>query len=267
MNLMDLAARASRPSFVPFVYRLAARLEQVPEKELLESPTLLATALRNAHRLFGYDAVVSHFDLGLAADACGDLPADRADQVVHQGRWPVVLEGTRRLVKELGQRAVIVGVLTGPLSLARQLGDASVDRAARAALALGRAYAEGGVGALVVAEERALSAAEEQVLGAALRPVWNLLAYYQITPLVAAKGAPLGFAGGPPPPAPRLLTLPESLFAGPAEAAASLVERLVAEAGPGPLLLSTAWEVPPATAPEVLHAVMRAVTGGPARRE
>lgn len=261
MNLTDLAARASRPLFVPFVYRLTARIEQLPGEELLESPTTLAAALRNAQRLFGYDAVVSHFDLGLAAEACSELPAGRADQIVHQGRWPVVLEATRRLVKELGERVVVMGVLTGPLTLARQLGDGSLDRAGQVVVALGRAYAECGVGSLVVAEERVVAPEEEEAFVTTLRPLWNLAGYFQITPIVVAKGAPLTFAGWPAPTAPRLLTLPESFFVGSSEAVALLVRHTLAESGPGPLILGSPWEVPPETAPETLHAIVAALEG------
>ena len=261
MNLTDLAARASRPLFVPFVYQLAVRMEQLPEEDLLASPTTLATALRNAQRLFGYDAVVSHFDIGLAAQACGGLPHGRAEEIVHRGRWPVVLEATRRLVKELGDRVVIMGVVTGPLTLGRQLGDHSLERAGRIALALARAYAECGVGGLVVAEEEALAPAEKKVLLMMLRPVFNLADYFQLTSLVVAKGASPILAGATSPTAPRLVTLPDSLFTGPADAVAPVVQRTVAEAGPGPLVLGSPWEVPPETPPETLHAIVAALKG------
>ncbi len=262
MNLADLAARSSRSLFVPFVYRLAARMEQLDEKELLESATTLATALRSAQRLFGYDAIVSHFDLDLAALACGDLPAGRADQIVHQGRWPVVFEATRRLVKELGERVVVMGVVTGPLTLARQLGDESLERATEVAMALGRAYAECGAGALVVAEARALAPEEEATLLATLRPLWNLADYFQMTSILVARGRSLRLVGATSSTALRLVTLPESLFADPAEAIAPLIQRTVAEAGPGPLILGSPWEVPSETAPETLHVVIRVLKGG-----
>lgn len=258
MNLADLSARASRPLFVPFIYRLAARMAQLPEENLLESPTTLAGALRDAQRLFGYDALVSHFDVGLAARACVQLTADRADQIVNEKPWPVIIEATRRLVKELNQ-TVIMGVLTGPLTLSRQLGDRSLDRAAQTAMALGRAYAECGVGSLLVVEERAITPEEEDLFARTLRSLWNLTEYFQITPLVLARGAALTSAGRLAPAGFRFLALPESLFTDPPDAVVALVQRTVAEAGPGPLIVSTAWEVPPETSPETLRAVTGAV--------
>lgn len=261
MNLTDLSARASRPLFVPFIYRLAARMAQLPEANLLENPTTLAGALRDAQRLFGYDAVVSHFALGLAAEACGELPRGRAEEIVHRGRWPVVLEATRRLVKELGNRVVVMGVLTGPFALARRLGDESLERAGQVALALSRAYAECGVGGLVVAEEEALAPAEEHVLLTTLRPVFNLADYFQLTSLVVAKGASPILAGATSPTAPRLVMLPDSLFTAPADAVAPVVQRTLAEAGAGPLVLGSPWEVPSETPPETLHAIVAALKG------
>jgi hypothetical protein len=234
-------------------------MEQITEEELLESATTLATALRNAQRLFGYDAVTSHFDLPLAAEATADLQPGQADQVVHHGRWPLVLEGTRRLVKELGSRVVVLGLLTGPLTMARQLGDGSIERAGQVAIALGRAYAECGVGGVVVAEERAVTPEEEGPFRIALQPLINVARYFQITPILSAKGAPSRYLGPPSPAAPRLLTLPDLLFSASPEDAASSVEELIAGAGPGPLAVMSSCEVPPETPPETLHAIAAAL--------
>src|SRR5262249_8531006 len=164
-----LAERGGR-AFIPLVYRLAARLEQLSWEEFAGDAAYLAFALRSAHELIGTDALISHFDRALEAEACG-ARVERDEQgegcalappvgivapaeALQRGRLPVVLEATYRLCTELQGRVPVVGVLTGPATLARQLGDVPLDHAAELSVALARAYCEAGAGGLLVVDER-----------------------------------------------------------------------------------------------------------------
>lgn len=110
---------------------------------------MLARALQNAQKLFGYDAVVFSFDPPLEAEACGcsinwgkesDLPSvprlidlqavaqtDISD-IEKRGRLPVVLEAARRLKVLLGRTVAQVGAVTGPLTLATCLSGVGIEK-------------------------------------------------------------------------------------------------------------------------------------------
>ena len=57
--------------FIPLVCSFAAKLRQISVKELFTNPTTLANSLRDAYKLFGYDAVLNAFDPSLEAEALG----------------------------------------------------------------------------------------------------------------------------------------------------------------------------------------------------
>src|SRR4030042_6022462 len=74
-----------RPPFLPWVCSFAAMLEQVSVKTMLSNPGVLSRALSNAHKLFGYDVILNHFDPALEAEACGCM-------IEWQGEnWPPIL--------------------------------------------------------------------------------------------------------------------------------------------------------------------------------
>ncbi len=214
--------------FIPWVCSFAAKLEQVPVQTMLSDAGTLSRALINAHKLFGYDAIVNIFDPGLEAEACGcklDWPDTGAlpEVVSHplsegaavydldtsdfenQGRIPVVLEATKRLNIIKGKEVAIAGVITGPLTLARHLkGEALIDdlnqgndeaediieAAGSIGLKLCRSYCEIGMDLIVVAEETPgrLGTRISQVLASPLRSIWNVAGFYNVNTLLLSKG-------------------------------------------------------------------------------
>jgi uroporphyrinogen decarboxylase len=203
---------------------MAARLEQTPLEEMAWNAGKLSRGLRNAQRLFGYDAVLSSFDLTLEAEACGcevrwagagasvvshpladegRLLAFDPQGVEGRGRLPVVLEATRRLRQELGEVALL-GVVTGPLTLAALLtGEGLPDRlragssrdeevlelAGDVTLTMARLYCELGVDAVLVVEVFP-AGADEPLLALLEKPlasVWNVVRYYRARPLLLVK--------------------------------------------------------------------------------
>ena len=254
--MMDLKALVERRQgflFLPLVYRLAGRLEQMAWEELAEDPTSSTYALRAAQKLFHLRAVVTHFRVGVEAEACGaDLGRDadgeweRPLQLAEPGaldarvleRPPLApaLEVARRLSDELRGAATTVGVLTGPRTLAG-LFVAQPAGLGQLYAHLAQAYAERGVRLLLVVEDpRAGTAGLPE--GPSLTALFNVARYFHVPTVLldnVAAGPAAGFdltLGGA---CDRLLPL--AALEEPADGA----RRWRHETAP---ILATEWEVP-----------------------
>jgi uroporphyrinogen-III decarboxylase len=214
--------------FIPWVCSFAAQLEQIEVQTLLSDAGALSRALLNTQKLFGYDAIVNVFDPSLEAEACGckidwsnseapprvvshplsegaaieDLDISNFEK---QGRLPVILEATKRLKLIRGKDVAIIGMITGPLTLARHLkgetflDDLNQDKdeatkiisvAGSAGLKLCRTYCELGVDAIVIAEETLgqINPDLYQLVAAPLRSIWNVSKFYNVHSLILSKG-------------------------------------------------------------------------------
>ena len=223
-QLRDLA----RVPFIPWVCSFAAQLEQIEMEAMLSDSGLLSRALINSQKLFGYDAIVSVFDPSLEAEACGckidwgsgeDLPevvshplseGARIEDIdtsnfEKRGRIPAVLEATKRLNLVRGKEVAIIGVITGPLTLAGHLKGKSfvadlnqgaeettkvVNLAGSIGLKLCRLYCELGVDVITIAEEMLgqINPAQYQTVAAPLRSIWNVARFYNVPSLILSKG-------------------------------------------------------------------------------
>lgn len=178
--------------FLPIVYRLAARLEQMTWEELAEDVTSATFALRSAQQLFGLRVVVSHFRLGLEAEACGaDLGRDAAgsatgahaaassirpdDELLGRAPLAQALETTARLSAEFRDEVAVAGVLTGPRTLSAAL-SVDADDVAQLYAVLARAYLERGARVLLVAEDPALASGAGPT--ASLTRMLNVAGYF-----------------------------------------------------------------------------------------
>jgi len=136
----------ARPLFVPIVFKLGARVENLPLRTFLNNPTKISNALRQIRGRLRSDGVSCYFDPFLEAEALGAtlewasenqsptlrwpvatehgwLPTDpaTAEDAVKRGRIPVALEVIRRLkMLQRDESLLIVGV-SGPLTLAARL--------------------------------------------------------------------------------------------------------------------------------------------------
>src|SRR3990172_3766098 len=129
------------PPFVPFVFKLSARVAQVPLFELLKDADVLSRALLDTQRLLGTSAIVSPIDPILELEAFGariNWNSDGApslasfplagvtavtsehEQAINgflgQGRIPLMLDVLDRLTKLRPQGVGLVAGVTGPLS-------------------------------------------------------------------------------------------------------------------------------------------------------
>jgi uroporphyrinogen-III decarboxylase len=138
------SAELARLPFVPWVFRHAARLEQVPLARMYADPTQYVKCLQNARKLYGYDAVISGYDPSLEAELAGlpvrwagdygtpstdsrpgyDLARLDAINVLgagRTGRFGTVIESLRRISTVSGSSLALAAVVSGPLTLAANL--------------------------------------------------------------------------------------------------------------------------------------------------
>jgi len=186
----------SHPLFVPLTYRLAGRIAHVEWEDLASDPATASHAVRQLQRVLGQSAVVSQLRLGFEAEACGaDLQRGRdgspqglvspvpppADATVFLAARLVAhaLDVTRRLSSELRGSSLVIGIVTGPRTLAPMFTDPNCLSGLYTALF--RGYAEAGVAA-VLAVESDVRSGTVAALGT-LRSALNLSGYF---------GVPLG---------------------------------------------------------------------------
>ena len=139
------AVRCGRPRIpaVPQIFGHAARASGVPLRRYLTDPAVLARCQVAAMEGYGTDAVFALFDANVETEALGSrlrYPRDsyptverfileQASAVTRlqvpdprrAGRMPVALEALRLLRCEAGDRALVVGCVLGPMTLACQL--------------------------------------------------------------------------------------------------------------------------------------------------
>ncbi|MBM4463675.1 MAG: hypothetical protein FJ012_10190 [Chloroflexi bacterium] len=213
--------------FLPLVWSFAAKVRQATVKEMAANPTLMANALSDAQKLFGYDAIVTVFDPSLEAEALGcrvdwisefqpplvashpleegkgiaDLNAD----FLNKGRIPSVLETARRLNMVRGKEVAVIGLVNGPATVSLHLqGDSfwpqfekgaadakkTLDFTKKCCQDLIKSYCDIGVDTIMVVE-RMPSRIEEPVgtqMKAAYRAMWNVLRYFKGYSVLLAYG-------------------------------------------------------------------------------
>lgn len=210
LQLHRLLERRRRDLFVPVVFRLAAKLEQMTWDDLASDPASTSFALRSSQQLFGTDGLVNWFDTYLEAEAAGlQVVRDEMGQVVAVdeppgglpstadflagGSMPVAIDVAARLCAETSGNSAVLGYMTGPQTiLARVIGDDERiyppmrDAAVQLLVELLKAYCDVGVGGALVAEDVPL----DELSAPALEPLFNVARYYGI-PLLLLSRVPL----------------------------------------------------------------------------
>jgi uroporphyrinogen decarboxylase len=219
--------------FMPWVCVHAARLEQLPLQGMLSDPSLLARALANAQKLYGYDIVINVFDPTIEAEACGcavkwtndrelpvledHRPMDPMSEAAlagirNRGRLPAVIESTKRLKINLGRTLAVAGVVTGPLTVASHLHGSDiisdldrnperakniVELAGKVCLEVCKAYCEIELDLIVLADSvlPQLPASSLPLALSVLNPLVNVIRFYDSVPLLLAGGCTRESAG------------------------------------------------------------------------
>jgi hypothetical protein len=132
----------ARRLFVPLIFALAAKLENIALSNFVGNPTKIANNLVALYQRLRTDGVICYFDLFILGEALGgrldwssgsptfDRPARETalkmlrqvpGNVKQQGRFPIALEVVRRLQGTLSNGPALVVGLPGPLRVAQQL--------------------------------------------------------------------------------------------------------------------------------------------------
>jgi hypothetical protein len=183
----------SRPLFVPIVFALGARIENLSLRAFLANPTKISNSLRQTRPHLRSDAVSCYFDPLLEAEALGGSLDWRSDneapvlrwpsesqrgvlpaglrspqEMLKSGRMPVALEVIRRLKALLRDEFLLTAGVSGPFALAARLAgeqghdsnasvdlpDAVLEVATSAVAQASKAFAEAGANLIFLREER-----------------------------------------------------------------------------------------------------------------
>jgi hypothetical protein len=181
-----------RPLYLPIVFSLGARIENLPLRNFLSNPTKISNALRQIRTHLRSDGVTCYFDPFLEAEALGGaldwdtqgqqaslrwpLPGETGDlpgglrspeEAAKSGRVPVAVEVITRLKPFVRGQSLLMAGVTGPFTLAAlltQINDhngnldrdpaaAAMDLAAEVTAAVARAFVEAGADAIFIREQ------------------------------------------------------------------------------------------------------------------
>jgi hypothetical protein len=219
------AANTGHPVFVPIVYRLAARIEQIPLLDMVSHPTSYANILESAWKLLGQDVIITNFDPSLETEIFGcqlewqgdyELPVASGWTVCelsvasleNSGRLPVLFEAVKRLIQTRGREVAIIGVMTGPVSLATNIAEhAELDKvypfeeiislSGSQLIKYARHLGEAKVDAIIIREDLLAEEYYEKFLAyekaytAVYATLFNLIRFYNLAGLLMVKGGQL----------------------------------------------------------------------------
>ena len=214
----------SRPLFLPIVFSLGARIENVSLRSYLTNPTKISNALRQIRTHLRSDGITCYFDPYLEAEALGgvlDWKSDAShpslrwphpshdgelpeglcepDETAKRGRVPIAVEVIRRLKPLVRDDFLLVAGVTGPLTLAAQLAQIDTSESARkqsppdSALSLAadvspvvaRALVEAGANVILIREELLPSSADALAdWSSRLASTINIVRFYDALPVL-----------------------------------------------------------------------------------
>ncbi|HSA92395.1 MAG TPA: uroporphyrinogen decarboxylase family protein [Terriglobales bacterium] len=147
----------ARPLFLPIVFSLGARLENLPLRGFLGNATKISNSLRQIRGHLRSDGVACYFDSSLELEALGGTlcwDAENQPPTVHwpsatsrgalpsglrtpeetakAGRVPVATDVIRRLKSQLQGEPLLMAAVTGPFTLAARLTELEGESALRA---------------------------------------------------------------------------------------------------------------------------------------
>jgi len=181
-----------RPLFLPIVFSLGAKVENVPLGAFLGNPTKISSALRQMRTHLRADGVACYFDPYLEVEALGatlgritddqrptfdwprpaqtgELPGGlrSPEEAAKNGRVPVAVEVIRRMNAVANRDFLLMAGVTGPLTLAaritqseqkdplpsEELSDAAKELAATVVTEMARTFLEAGADTIIIQEE------------------------------------------------------------------------------------------------------------------
>ncbi len=224
VRLLGRSGRAQPGIFAPLVLAQAAEIEALPLREFLTNPTKLAKGLTALHQALATDAVVTAGADGLLAEAAGaeldwstyppavashpgaggTLPVETAEQAATHPRVEAAVEATARLAATLPRDPVLVAALTGPATLAAQLGgewfaatagdgrpeaETFLEAVGQIALTVTKRLLEAGANLVVLVEEEAPPEPVHEAWRSAVTPLANVTRFHQGAPVMVFESA------------------------------------------------------------------------------
>ncbi len=189
--------RLENVPFLPFIFELSARVEQVSPEHLQSDPGLMVNALLNTRQVTGVDVVLTRVDLSFAGQK-NEVNFNAAELHRH-GATAASLEATRRLREIVGRQAVLACQVTGPLTLARgcpgfqQAGGAFkqnvLESAQQAVLQVVKVIGETRPDLILIKEKEIVSETKDEISASAacLEPLWNTIRFYDAEPLLVSR--------------------------------------------------------------------------------
>ncbi len=212
-----------RPLFLPIVFSLGARVENLPLRAFLTNPTKISNALRQICGRLPADGITCYFDPYLEVEALGaalrwsgddqpptihwpgrarkgELPQGlRApEEAVKAGRIGIAAEVIRRLTALVRNEAVLMAGVSGPLTLAAsllQIGEpewvdnrvsSAVELAAAMLTQTAAAFVEAGAHVILIHEDvlPRFSAESADDWANLLSPACNIIRFYGALPVL-----------------------------------------------------------------------------------
>src|ERR1700689_2892096 len=131
----------TRPLFLPIVFSLGAKVENLPLREFLGNATKISNSLRQIRSHLRSDGVACYFDPCLEAEALGAVLQWEKGEVPEGLRSPedaakssrviVAVEAIRRLKSLLRDEPLLMAGVTGPFTLAARITGLQQGNAAR----------------------------------------------------------------------------------------------------------------------------------------
>lgn len=221
-----------RPLFLPIVFSLGAKMENLPRQTYLANPTKIFNSARQVRSHLRSDGLICYFDTCLEAEALGGLlewtenqpPALRwpdnseigqlpeciktPEQAMQSGRVGVALEVIRRLKSVTRDGSLLTAGVTGLITVAarlvqletadqlcfERLPDRALEIAASLMTQLSKAFVEAGADVVIIQEEILPSLTAENCDGWALLlgPAINIIRFYGGVPILNLARLPSG---------------------------------------------------------------------------
>jgi hypothetical protein len=213
----------TRPLFLPIVFSLGARIENVSFRNYLTNPTKISNALRQIRTHLRSDGMTCYFDPFLESEALGgvldwqsrvhrptlrwpqpsldgELPEGLCspEETAHRGRVPIAAEVIKRLKPVVRDDFLLMAGITGPFTLAAQLAqidprslpsqsppDSALHVAADVVPVVARTLVEAGANVIFIREELLpSSSAAISDWASQLLPTVNIVRFYEALPVL-----------------------------------------------------------------------------------
>ncbi len=214
----------TRPLFLPIVFSLGAKVENLPLREFLGNATKISNSLRQIRSHLRSDGVACYFDpyleveaLGAVLQQTGDKPAAiQWPQSAEKGEVPdglrspedaakssrvtVAVEAIRRLKSLLRDEPLLMAGVAGPFTLAARIAglrkedaarredfsDAALELAAATITQIASKFVEAGANVIFIQEDviPKLSVEDCEAWASLLAPAINIVRFYEALPVL-----------------------------------------------------------------------------------